>query len=86
MSEVPMNNTERTPMQPIWASEWSVLELLLGDEQRPTTMQEIAREIGNSVIASDAIASLGRAGLIHRTRDGFIFATRAAVHYHAIAG
>ncbi len=67
-------------------SEWDVLELLLDDDtQRPWTMSEIEREIGSQVVAADALAGLDRAGLIHRTSDGFVFASRPAVHYHQIA-
>lgn len=68
------------------ANEWEVLELLLdSDTQRPLSMGEIEREVGNHVVAADAVAALNRAGLIHRTSDGFIFASRPAVHYHEIA-
>jgi predicted transcriptional regulator len=68
-------------------TEWVVLDLLLGgDEQRPWSVEELVREIGRPVDVADAIANLHAAGLIHRTTDGFVFATRAAVRFHQIAG
>jgi hypothetical protein len=43
------------------------------------SVEEVGREIESQVKASDALAALYRAGLIHRTSDGFVFATRAAI-------
>jgi hypothetical protein len=59
--------------------ERTILDLLTNpDGQRLWSVEEIGREIENLVKAKDALAALYRAGLIHRTSDNFIFATRAA--------
>jgi hypothetical protein len=48
------------------------------DAQRPWTVDEIGREIGDDVAAADSLSRLARGGLIHRL-DVFVFATRAAL-------
>jgi hypothetical protein len=59
--------------------------LTLGDDvQRPWTPHEMALEIGSNAVVEDTIADLHAAGLIHKTSDGFVFATRAAIRYHQI--
>ena len=57
------------------ATEQAVLALLL-DEGLWST-EEVAREIGDPLAATDALASLYGAGLVHRV-EGFVFATRPA--------
>ncbi len=60
--------------------ESAILELLTTPEgQRHWSLEELSREVTSPVRVSDAIASLHRAGLVHRTGDGFVFATRAAI-------
>lgn len=54
--------------------------LLIQDDQRPWSTDELIREIGRPNDVHNAISSLHGTGLIHRTTDGFIFATRAALH------
>lgn len=57
----------------------AVLDALLAeDAQRPWSVDEITRVIGDRVAAADSLARLTRAGLIHRI-DGFVFASRAAL-------
>jgi hypothetical protein len=57
----------------------AVLGLLLRpNDQRPWSVQEVEREVGETIAAADAIASLNAAGLIHRCGD-FVFASRAAL-------
>ena len=57
--------------------ERGVLYLLL-DDRMPWTVEEIAREIsGSHLDATDAVAELVGAGLVHRHGD-FVFPTRAA--------
>ena len=57
----------------------AVLGVLLGeDAQRPWTVDEVAREIGDELATTDSLARLRAAGLVHRL-EGFVFATRPAV-------
>jgi hypothetical protein len=84
---MPETQPDLTPIDGEAHAEWGVLNLLIGsEEQRPWSMEEIIRERGNRLEALDAIDRLHATGLIHRTADGFIFATRAAIRYSQIAG
>ena len=57
----------------------AVLGLLLRpNDQRPWSVQEVEGEVGETVTAADAVASLHAGGLIHRCGD-FVFASRAAL-------
>jgi predicted DNA-binding transcriptional regulator len=61
------------------AVERDVLDLLVSaDGARHWSIEEITREIGSELKVRDAVAGLYRAGLAHKTSDGFVFATRAA--------
>ena len=66
--------------------DWMLLDILTDpDEQRPWSLQELQRELGRSATdTADAARRLYIAGLVHRTSDGFVFATRAAVRYQQI--
>jgi hypothetical protein len=55
------------------------------DNQPLWTVDDLARELEDPCV-SDAVGALHRAGLIHRTTDGFVFATRAAVRHIQIVG
>lgn len=69
-----------TPDRAKNATDATVLDLLVEEEnQRPWTRDDLALAIGSSMVVEDAINNLHAAGLVHRTSDGFIFATRAAV-------
>lgn len=69
-----------TAAEELDANESIVLMCLTdSDEQRPWSLDEVIREFG-SQSAIDAINALVAAGLIHRSSDGFVWATRAAVH------
>ena len=60
-------------------TESTVMSLLLiHDDHRPWSTDELIREIGRPNDVHNAIASLHSVGLIHRTTDGFVFPTRAA--------
>jgi len=50
--------------------------LIVRNNHRPMSVQEIEREIGKNTI--DSLSRLYSGGLIHRL-DGFVWATRAAV-------
>ncbi len=66
--------------------DWLILDLLLEEgTHRPWATAEIIREYGHELDAIDAIDRLHGAGLAHKTSDGFVFATRAAVRYHELA-
>jgi hypothetical protein len=49
----------------------------------PWSMHEISLELGNEILAADAVAGLHAAGLVNRTGE-FVFPTRAATHMHAL--
>jgi hypothetical protein len=68
-------------------AEWGVLNLLIdAHEQRPRSVEEIVRDGGDRLATLDAIDRLYGAGLIHRTSDDFVFATRAAIRFSQIVG
>lgn len=66
--------------------ERDVLYLLTDpDDNQPVwSIEDLSREIDRP--AYDAIAGLHRAGLVNRTADGFVFATRAAVRMVRMVG
>jgi hypothetical protein len=62
-------------------TESTIMSLLLvQDDQRPWSTEELICEIGRELDVRDAISDLHAVGLLHRTTDGFVFATRAATH------
>lgn len=76
-----MSDSEPTlmPAESQAMTESTIMTLLLiHDDQRPWSTDELIREIGRRNDVHNAIASLHGVGLIHRTTDGFVFPTRAA--------
>ena len=68
--------------------ERDVLHLLTypPDNEPIWSVEDIGRAIEQPNDADDAVHGLHRAGLIHRTSDGFVFATRAGVRMVQLAG
>jgi hypothetical protein len=56
-----------------------------GDNQPLWTIQDLAREMEDRAVI-DKVNALHRAGLIHRTSDGYVFASRAAVRQIQLVG
>jgi hypothetical protein len=63
----------------------AILALLLDDQARPWSDDEVAREVGDRIDVTDSLARLYGAGLVHRL-EGFVFATRPALRGAQIAG
>ncbi|HEY7831912.1 MAG TPA: hypothetical protein VIC06_15230 [Solirubrobacteraceae bacterium] len=61
-----------------------LLWLTEGDAQRPWSVDEIIRELGNHNDATDALSRLYAVGLIHRLGE-YVWATRAALRAEEIA-
>lgn len=56
----------------------AVLAILL-DSPRPLAVAEVTREAADPLAAKDSVSRLVAVGLAHNL-DGFVFASRAAVH------
>jgi hypothetical protein len=68
------------PLVTIERTEAAILEMLVRSEAPGLwSVAELGLEFGGELAAIDAVGALHRAGLVHRTNDGFVFATRAAV-------
>jgi hypothetical protein len=67
-----------------------VLNVLLDkDNQRPISVEELSREVGDYYNAVDGLAGLCRTGLAHRLKTDtgeFVFASRAAMHFFETTG
>jgi HD-like signal output (HDOD) protein len=79
------DETSRMPAEEDERVQKGILVLLLGqDAQRPWSVAEVEREIGEQIATADGLASLHAAGLIHRCGE-FVFATRAALHMDGLS-
>jgi hypothetical protein len=56
------------------------------DNQPLWALEDLGQEVGDQLAVEDALHQLQSAGLIRRTADGFIFATRAAVRLIQVIG
>lgn len=56
-----------------------------GDNQPLWSVEDLARELEDRCVI-DSVCALHRAGLINRTSDGYVFATRAAVRHIQLVG
>jgi hypothetical protein len=55
------------------------------DNQPLWTIEDLAREMEDRGVI-DNVNALHRAGLVHRTSDGYVFASRAAVRHIQLVG
>jgi hypothetical protein len=56
------------------------------DNQPVWSLEDLGREVGDQIAVADAVAMLHTAGLIHRTADGFVLASRATIRLIQIVG
>jgi hypothetical protein len=77
--------SQPTPEPSLDALQRHVLFLLIED-QPIWTMDDLGRAIDDPVGAADAVGYLRRAGLVCKTSDGHVFATRAASEATALIG
>jgi hypothetical protein len=55
------------------------------DNQPLWSLEDLAREMDDPQVV-DSVNALHRAGLVHRTSDGYVFASRAAVRHIQLVG
>lgn len=84
---MPENRTVGDPAGQDDADDNSIMgALLVESDQRPWSVEELARDLGNHIRAQDSINRLQRLGLIHRTNDDLVYPTKAAIHMDRISG
>ena len=76
----------RTLAERFDAMERDVLYLLTGDDLPIWSVDDLGRDVEDPAGAVDAVRGLHNAGLIHKTTDGYIFATRAGFRLVQIVG
>lgn len=75
---MPDEKPTQHPAERFDAMERDVIYLLTGDDLPIWSIEDISRDVEDPAGVDDAIRRLSNAGLIHKTSDGFVFATRAA--------
>ena len=79
------HQTNRPSSEEDLRTQQAIIGMLVApDSQRPWSITEVEREIGEDAMTADALAHLHAAGLIHRCGE-FVFATRAAVQSDRLA-
>lgn len=66
------------------AVDQAVIGLLLDDGHPVWAVPEVVREIGDELVAREALRRLRGAGLVHQIDGGYVFASRAARRMVAI--
>lgn len=66
--------------------ERDVLHALTLDRQSVWTVDDLGRAVNSQIGAVDAVVGLLQAGLIHKTRDGFVIASYAGCRAVATLG
>jgi hypothetical protein len=74
------------PAERFDAMERDVIYLLTGDDLPIWSIEDIGRDLEDPAGVVDAIRGLHNAGLIHKSSDGYVFATRAAWRMVQIVG
>jgi hypothetical protein len=79
---------QRTPAERFGAIERDILYSLAAEDgtQSIWTVAELGCDVGSADDADMAVHTLKRAGLVHQTSDGFVFASRAGVHAVGLVG
>jgi hypothetical protein len=83
---MPDEKPTQDPAERFDEMEREVLYLLTGDDLPIWSIEDIGRDLGDPGGVVDAIRELNNAGLIHKSSDGFVFATRAAWRMVQIVG
>jgi hypothetical protein len=85
---MPDENPTRDRTEELDTVERDILYLLTGLEgdQPVWSVSDLGGEMESTDAAEVAVNGLHRAGLIHQTSDGFVFASRAGVHVVQLIG
>ena len=75
---------EPTPVEIERREDAIVLGVLSDAYPALLSVEEVAREVGDQLATTDALARLYGAGLVHRL-DGFVWLTRATVRARQLA-
>ncbi len=84
---MPDENPTPTVAERFDGMERDALYLLTSDYDLPIwSVEDLGRDLENPAGVQDAVRGLHNAGLIHKTSDGYVFATRAAWRMVQIVG